>query len=474
MPEDTNHDKSQSQAKSEVEDLIAECIPGGSVCDPQEVADNIRRYCNAWPDLAQAEARPGFDVLVNAGALQMVRNALKRDADEGKQSRREMLAELEATIRPVQAQGEARGDEPATWREAVAAAYGHLWHVNNEPASPIPPYSPEKAAYEARKALRGLLTSEQRGEAINKVGLQLSVYSDDDTRPGPAAPQSESSILALLLAAGHVTQRQVDQARAIAAKTPGFAPSGEAEIAERERTKTLARWISATMATLESIDPDDMEDGGANLLSLLADGDALVSAVLRGAPLPASQPMRPSAPQAREADRLAALAKRNILDAIRDAYDLGYNDARNAKAAPGDSVPGYHGRDVEADHGSALFNTLQRRWLASLPMSGDGLSQAAQDVLAERLRQIEAEGWTPEHDDAHNNGELAEAAGCYALHHNDPGLKGAPAWWPWHAAWWKPADPRRNLIKAGALILAELERLDRASAHGIGSGEGVA
>ena len=34
--------------------------------------------------------------------------------------------------------------------------------------------------------------------------------------------------------------------------------------------------------------------------------------------------------------------------------------------------------------------------------------------------------------------------------------------WPFTLAWWKPVqDNRRNLIKAGALILAELERLDR-------------
>ena len=52
-------------------------------------------------------------------------------------------------------------------REACALAYGHLWHVNNEPLSPSPLYSPEKAAYAARRALRDLLTSEQRGDAIN-------------------------------------------------------------------------------------------------------------------------------------------------------------------------------------------------------------------------------------------------------------------------------------------------------------------
>ena len=50
---------------------------------------------------------------------------------------------------------------------AACTAYGHLWHVNNEPMAPIPTYTPEKAAYAARKVLRDLLTSEQRGDAIN-------------------------------------------------------------------------------------------------------------------------------------------------------------------------------------------------------------------------------------------------------------------------------------------------------------------
>jgi hypothetical protein len=50
--------------------------------------------------------------------------------------------------------------------------------------------------------------------------------------------------------------------------------------------------------------------------------------------------------------------KRRVSDAIRCAYDCGYNDARNAKSIPGDSAPGYKGRDVEADHGGALINAL--------------------------------------------------------------------------------------------------------------------
>ena len=29
----------------DAEDLIAACVPGGGICDPQTIADNIRAYC---------------------------------------------------------------------------------------------------------------------------------------------------------------------------------------------------------------------------------------------------------------------------------------------------------------------------------------------------------------------------------------------------------------------------------------------
>ena len=98
-------------------------------------------------------------------------------------------------------------------------------------------------------------------------------------------------------------------------------------------------------------------------------------------------------------------------------------------------------------------------------------TDAARDVLAERQRQISAEGWTPEHDDAHEEGSLACAAGCYAIHAGLPDEarvpKGwAPQDWPWGAEWWKPKDRRSDLVRAGALILAEIERLDRAALKG--------
>lgn len=82
------------------------------------------------------------------------------------------------------------------------------------------------------------------------------------------------------------------------------------------------------------------------------------------------------------------------------------------------------------------------------------------DVQAERRRQITAEGWTPEHDDLYCAAELPRAAAAYILNGaNDE----APAIWPFSAKWWKPRDARSNYVRAGALILAEIERLDRAA-----------
>lgn len=101
------------------------------------------------------------------------------------------------------------------------------------------------------------------------------------------------------------------------------------------------------------------------------------------------------------------------------------------------------------------------------------LPKAAADVIAERKRQIEIEGWSLGHDDQHDPGELASAAACYAvegackLHPYDGiGSEGKPyPWWPWDPGWWKPKDPRSDLVRAGALIIAEIERIDRAAGN---------
>lgn len=101
------------------------------------------------------------------------------------------------------------------------------------------------------------------------------------------------------------------------------------------------------------------------------------------------------------------------------------------------------------------------RSLAAAP--GKEVPQAWLDVQAERRRQITAEGWTPDHDDLYCAAELPRAAAAYILSGaNDE----APAIWPFSAKWWKPRDARANYMRAGALILAEIERLDRAAAAG--------
>lgn len=89
-------------------------------------------------------------------------------------------------------------------------------------------------------------------------------------------------------------------------------------------------------------------------------------------------------------------------------------------------------------------------------------------IAAERQRQIEKERWTPEHDDEHVHGEIASAASEYinAAHNqykpNTRTMTQVRRSWPWDAKWWKPAkDPIRNLVKAGALIAAEIDRLKR-------------
>lgn len=107
------------------------------------------------------------------------------------------------------------------------------------------------------------------------------------------------------------------------------------------------------------------------------------------------------------------------------------------------------------------------------------MKTALELITEERQRQIEQHGWTPEHDDTHAAGQLAHAAAGYAHHAGfqsgdmeDPEdmvvydtAGKIPPRWPFSFSWWKPSrDRKRNLAKAGALILAELERVIREEA----------
>lgn len=83
-------------------------------------------------------------------------------------------------------------------------------------------------------------------------------------------------------------------------------------------------------------------------------------------------------------------------------------------------------------------------------------------IEAERSRQISVEGWTPAHDDEHDGRELLRAARCYFEHATAGSGERVPAGWPWDPQWWKPKDARRDLVRAGALCLAERDRSHRA------------
>jgi hypothetical protein len=108
-------------------------------------------------------------------------------------------------------------------------------------------------------------------------------------------------------------------------------------------------------------------------------------------------------------------------------------------------------------------------------------TNAARDVLRERARQQEREGedYSAEHDDGHDLGDLALAAAAYCLcsvawtQQDEFGSQRvarfrqqAARLWPWDEPYSKPntKDARQDLVRAGALVLAELERIDRARA----------
>lgn len=94
-------------------------------------------------------------------------------------------------------------------------------------------------------------------------------------------------------------------------------------------------------------------------------------------------------------------------------------------------------------------------------------SSGCEAIYHERLRQINAEGYAPE-DDVRRKclGDLAIAAWCYLADHIDESgdvrARHVPPFeWPWVEDAWKPTpdDPVRQLVKAGALIAAEIDRL---------------
>lgn len=145
--------------------------------------------------------------------------------------------------------------------------------------------------------------------------------------------------------------------------------------------------------------------------------------------------------------------------------DLGRVKTDRILLAPGDAL----------NLATGVFNASQKAY-GSLGWSLDATGVTL--IAKERTRQVIEEGWTAEHDDAHTLGQLARAGACYAL---PARLRNNEIWaaplidllWPFAPDWWKPGlqhpraydDRIRELVKAGALIAAEIDRLLRAKAR---------
>lgn len=156
-----------------------------------------------------------------------------------------------------------------------------------------------------------------------------------------------------------------------------------------------------------------------------------------------------------------------VWDALHAAYRHGYGRGAEDESS---------GRFRITNAANEYMDNLPARTaalLASHPVQGAGVGErdGVALIAEERRRQVEKEGWTAQHDDLHDGNEMAHAARCYISaatrrsRYGIPHNSRAPMEWPWEDRFWKPsADPVRDLVKAGALIAAEIDRLQRAAA----------
>lgn len=84
-------------------------------------------------------------------------------------------------------------------------------------------------------------------------------------------------------------------------------------------------------------------------------------------------------------------------------------------------------------------------------------AKGADLIRKERIRQIEEEGYDASHDFSEPLDSIIAAAISYAMHDIDH--EEAEAWWQRDLKFWKPRDRKRNLIRAGALIAAALDKM---------------
>lgn len=127
---------------------------------------------------------------------------------------------------------------------------------------------------------------------------------------------------------------------------------------------------------------------------------------------------------------------------------------------------------------SEALNEINLSWCTWQAAKAQAVPEgfAIKDVINERQRQINQEFYSTENDDEYEQNELLRAAVCYAENVVRRGWvfdsnfgpdvyqeEEVPDLWPWDLDFWKPKNPRRDLVRAAALIIAEIERIDRST-----------
>ncbi|WP_176031647.1 hypothetical protein [Burkholderia vietnamiensis] len=243
-----------------------------------------------------------------------------------------------------------------------------------------------------------------------------------------------------------------------------------------EQRDAITAMIDLTRATFIALDDSEEQEGSDGWQHVInsTNFDAVSNALDRLEELPDDKPGETlnAAGKAEWALR-ALLAAHPGQPEPREAILYAHDDGRYAVAPSAEAAdftrdePAWHRVGPVAVYGFA----------GVLPEPCAEVTDAMRDVLAERHRQIEQEGHSHEDDDIYNDqGQLSyAAAGLAVLASNAAtdivcGLTGgltyadhcigSPEPWP-HEWQYKPATPRRNLVKAAAMIVAEIERIDR-------------
>lgn len=122
--------------------------------------------------------------------------------------------------------------------------------------------------------------------------------------------------------------------------------------------------------------------------------------------------------------------------------------------------------------GMVLGELYERKKWQEAGNSPNAVSKAIKDVVSERNRQKNEEFYSDAQDDSYVNNELTRASASYVnhvvgrswIHLSKPSVYQSeivPDLWPWSEQSWKPKSPRQDLVRATALLLADIDRLDR-------------